>query len=132
MSFELHNESGERFRFSRAGWEYYLNLASDYGWQAVGTLPPDGMTDSDSWEKNYASNDGQWVSNEDAEALARALQAALDDPRRVERLTLRAKAESEALSQATGRPCQVRVETEDAVYIGQMIEFFNKGRFKIW
>jgi len=132
MSFDLQSERGERFRFSSAGWGYYLNLAGEYGWQAAGTLPPDGMSDSDSWPKTYDSNDGQWVSAADASALARALQSALDDPRRVERLTLAAKAESEALSQATGRPCQVRVETDDAVYIGQIIEFFRKGGFKIW
>ncbi|MDB6035783.1 MAG: hypothetical protein JWM16_6121 [Verrucomicrobiales bacterium] len=132
MSFDLHSERGERFKFSSAGWEYYLSLAGEYGWQAAGTLPPDGIPDSDSWPKTYDSSDGQCVSEVDAEALAAALQAALDDPRRVERLTIAAKAESEALSQATGRPCQVRVETDDAVYIGQMIEFFRKGRFKIW
>jgi hypothetical protein len=132
MSFDLHNEKGERFSFRSSGWNYYRNLAGEYGWQPAGTLPPDGLPDSDSWSKTYDSNDGQWVSDEDAEALARALQAALDDPRRVERLTLAAKAESEALSQATGRTCRVRVETDDAAHIRQMIEFFRKGRFKIW
>ena len=132
MSFDLHSERGEQFRFSSSGWNYYRNLAGEYGWQPAGTLPPDGLPDSDSWSKTYDSNDGQWVSDEDAEALVRALQAALDDPQRVERLTTAAKAESEYLTQTTGRPCHVRVETNDAEYIGQMIEFFRKGRFKIW
>jgi hypothetical protein len=131
MSFDLRNPSGERFRFSSSGWGYYLNLAKEYGWQAAGTLPPDGMPDSDGWPKSYDSNDGQWVSAEDAGELAGALQAALDDARRVERLTLAAQAESKALSHATGRPCQVRVESNDEEYIRQMIEFFRKGKFQI-
>ena len=132
MSFDLQSESGDRFRFSSGDWGYYLNLAGEYGWRAAGTLPPDGMPDSDSWPKTYDSNDGQWVSCEDTEALARALQAALDDARRIERLTIAAQAESEKLSAATGRQCHVRVEINDAEYIGQMVEFFRKGRFKIW
>src|SRR5262249_56326969 len=117
MSFELHSKTGERFRFSSAGWGYYLALAAKYGWQEAGTLRPDGLPDSESWPGTYDSNDGQWVSDEEAAALARALQAALDDPRRVERLTLAARAESEALSQATGRRCHVRVETNDAEHL---------------
>ena len=131
MSFELHSNTGERFRFSGAGWGYYLNLAGRYGWQEAGTLRPDILPESESWSGTYDSNDGQWVSDEDAEALARALQAALADPQRVERLTVAAKAESETLTQATGRPCHIRVETNDADYIRQMIGFFKKGRFRI-
>ena len=131
MSFDLHSERGDRFAFSRAGWGYYLNLADKYGWQAAGTLPPSGMPDPEIWPKTYDSNDGQRVSQDDAEALAKALQAALDDPRRVERLTMAAKEESEALTRATGRPCRVRVEANDAEYIRQMIEFFKKGGFRI-
>jgi len=132
MSFELHSKRGDQFSFSSASWGYYLDLASEYGWQAAGTAPPEGMPDSDTWPKTYDSSDGQWVSDEDAEALACALQAALDDPRRVERLTAAAKAESDYLTQATGRPCHVRVETNDAEHLGQMIGFFKKGRFQIW
>ena len=132
MSFDLQSEHGDRFRFSANGWGYYLNLATEYGWQAAGTLPPDGMPNPDSWPKEYCINDGQWVSGEDAEALARALQAAFDDSHRIERLTTAAKAESERLSNATGRQCHVRVETNDADYIRQMIEFFKKGKFRIW
>ena len=132
MSFELHGKTGERFRFSSAGWGYYLGLAAQYGWQEAGTLRPDALPDSESWAGTYDSNDGQWVSDQEAQALARALQAALDDPQRVERLTIAAQAESEALSKATGRPCRVRVETNDAEYIAKMIEFFKKGRFEIW
>ena len=131
MSFELHNERGERFEFTSRHWGYYLNLAAKYGWEATGTVPPDGMANPERWSKTYDSNDGQWVSEADAKALAKALQAALDDPDRIQRLAAEAQAESEALSQATGRPCHVRVQTNDAEYIRQMFEFFNKGRFKI-
>jgi len=132
MSFELHSHTGERFVFSSHGWGYYLDLAERYGWPAAGTLQPEGMPDPDRWEKAYCENSGQWVSDADAQALAKALEAALGDPRRVERLTMAAKAESERLTQATGRSCRVRAETGDEAYIGEMIEFFKKGRFKIW
>jgi len=132
MSFDLRNEKGDSFGFSNSGWGFYLNLAEEYGWRAAGTLPPEDMAEPESWPKTYDSNDGQWVSAEDGQALAQALQSALGDPRRAERVGIVAPARSEAVSNATGRPYQVRVEGDDTQFISQMIEFFLKGRFQIW
>jgi len=67
MSFELRNETGDRFRFSNRGWGFYLNLAEEYGWTAAGTLSPDDMGQFADWPKTYDTNDGQWVSAQDAD-----------------------------------------------------------------
>jgi hypothetical protein len=132
MSFDLRNENGDSFRFSNSGWGFYLTLAEVHGWQMAGTLPPDGMPNPETWPKTYDSNDGQWVSAEDAESIARALQSALEDPKRSERSAAVAQARSAAVSQALGRPHQIGVIGDDTEYIRQMIEFFRKGRFQIW
>lgn len=131
MSFELRNEKGDSFRFSNSGWGFYLNLAEEYGWTAAGTLPPENMGQLTVWPKTYDSNDGQWVSARDAAELARALQRALDDPKRAERASAVARARSEAVRIATGRSYEIRVEGDDTSFIREVIGFFQKGRFQI-
>ena len=131
MSFDLRNETGESFRFSNSGWGFYLNLGEEYGWQPAGTHPPEGI-DASAWPKTYDSNDGQWISAEDAERLAGALQRALDDPARVERASVIAKARTAAVRAATGSDYEVRVEGDDTPFLRDMIGFFQKGRFQIW
>ena len=84
------------------------------------------------WPKTYDTNNGQWVSAQDADELAKALQKALDNPKRMERSSAVAQARSEAVSAATGAPYEVRVEGDDTTFIREMIGFFKKGRFQIW
>jgi hypothetical protein len=47
-------------------------------------------------------------------------------------LAIRASANGVTLYISGKELRHVRVETNDAEYIGQMIEFFKKGRFQIW
>jgi hypothetical protein len=73
-----------------------LDLAHEYGWEPAGTEPPqwiatnpDGSIDhemtamysrsKENWDGSYFSNDGQYVTDEEAASIADALERALDD-----------------------------------------------------
>ena len=73
MTMDLTGPGGD-FGFTITSWEHLLKLASLSGWEPAGTLPPEG---AGSWDGNYFTNDGQRVADEDARALADALEAAL-------------------------------------------------------
>jgi hypothetical protein len=137
MSYELFNERGDSFNFNFTSWPYYLALAEEYGWQPAGTDAPDGRAGD--WSGTYCTNDGQWVSAVDAEAIANALQQAVDnhDPARVERSCEMARMRTadvrEAIQVATG--CDFfggRVDRYNTPFLREMIAFFRKGRFQIW
>ena len=83
MSLELFNEATTLTRrYSREFWEKALELAQAYGWKPLGTRPPAAhnfrLLNAD-WPGTYLTNDGQTVMWEDALALARALEKAMDD-----------------------------------------------------
>src|SRR4051812_296752 len=59
------NSPGGSFAFSNTTWPNMLALANQYGWEPQ--------------ETNYFSNEGGLVCEEDAAALALALEKALDD-----------------------------------------------------
>lgn len=54
-------------------WNLLLHLARDHGWEPEGTT----HVRFQNWSGTYYANDGQWVSVEDAQSLADALQRAL-------------------------------------------------------
>lgn len=65
-----------------------LNLARFYGWQPMGTLPPQTHNlrkpayekgGNSTWDGTYLRSEGQIVRAEDALLLAMALELALDD-----------------------------------------------------
>lgn len=76
-----------RFRVNDASWAMVLRLAYTHGWRPAGTREPDGFTglapDGETprlWNpKNYWARRGQHVSDEDAAAMASALESALPD-----------------------------------------------------
>lgn len=61
------------FRFNIHSWGHVLNIASDYGWQPMGTY----IRKDYEWEGGYRSNDGQIVRKQDALNLAYALEKVL-------------------------------------------------------
>ncbi|MCO6453476.1 MAG: hypothetical protein J5I90_22030 [Caldilineales bacterium] len=88
MTFELVNVNGDEVgytRFSRLQWMYILDLACEYGWVPKGTAPPEKWDTNDPqrdsplppWEGTYFSNDRQIVTEDDALALAEALNKAI-------------------------------------------------------
>ena len=94
--FDLSGPKGT-FHFDLADWHCVVELAEDNGWKPAGTVfdePPAepiifGCGDDpeaheraereDRFLRDYFSNDGQMVTDEDAEALAAALERSLPD-----------------------------------------------------
>ncbi len=66
---------------NRAWWANTLELAFYFGWQPQGTEPPAEWEESRDgpWDGDYMTNDRQYVTIEDANALAVALEAALEE-----------------------------------------------------
>src|SRR5262245_6395263 len=80
MSVHLVNKAQEEFGYSILSWYKVLNLAFICGWVPAGTLPPaDWDADMEDWDGRYHTSDGQWITAEDAERFAGALEAGLDD-----------------------------------------------------
>jgi hypothetical protein len=84
MGMDLKNRAGEELRFGTVGWTFLIHFAERYGWQPRGTLPPESLEPGRQWEGNYDSNDGQYVTPEDARDLAAAVARGLADPNREE------------------------------------------------
>jgi hypothetical protein len=81
MGYELVSDSGAETGFNLFSWAIARRLAEDFGWQPRGTLPPEGwdaeVEKIGEWDGRYTSNDGQFVTAEDALALGASLEAAL-------------------------------------------------------
>ena len=99
MGMDLHGAGGTE-RLSIAAWGQLLDLASEYGWQAVGTemneesfrrylefvagVPKDELDSKYAlalleWDGNYWHNSDQIVTDADARGLAEALTRALEE-----------------------------------------------------
>jgi uncharacterized protein YbjT (DUF2867 family) len=129
MGFDLRNDAGEQHRASNSGWAFFLNLAEHYGWKPAGTLPPAGMAPED-WDRSYDACAGQRVSDSDAQSLADALRAALDDPNRAGAERIVAARVSAAISEALGRT--VRLDPPDDVSVlEELVAFCSAGPFFI-
>ena len=89
MSFLLSNRSTNSLQtLSRETWSRILSLARFYGWQPMGTLPPQthnlrkpsyASGGNNPWDGTYLRSEGQIVRAEDALLLAMALELSLDD-----------------------------------------------------
>ena len=70
------------FNVSNLTWVKLLTLAKDHGWVAQGVESTDLLTNGkgivEVAKNNYTSNDGQYVSKNDALLIANALEKALD------------------------------------------------------
>jgi hypothetical protein len=84
MGVDLTSESGKALHMQWDWWGGMLKMAFCYGWEPMGTLPPDSWPDhyegAEVWSGTYFSNSHQTVRKEDALGLAYALQRTLDDP----------------------------------------------------
>jgi hypothetical protein len=73
-------EIGDIAYFRVGTWGSLLRMAYSYGWEPAGTQPGPVYGDSDRlWDGDYFTNSGQVLTNEDAAALADALERALLD-----------------------------------------------------
>lgn len=114
MGYTLKNESGAEIDFNMWGWGTVRRLAEDYGgWKPLGTLPPVEPIPEPAWDGRYTSNNGQLVSPQDAEALAKALEVALAIPDLAVRV-----------------PSLANIDYR--TWIGDLIIFCRKGGFRIW
>lgn len=83
MGMDLHRRKSDRyegeeyFRANMRGWGFLTDLAEEGGWKPKGTiyLLSDG-TEDPVWDGGYHSNDGQYVTPEDARAMADAIERA--------------------------------------------------------
>lgn len=85
MGYDLTNHAGQQFRFNMTGWSKLFDLAVEFGWHPAGTKAEnwiDAQTgevvrDYSDWDGSYFYNEYQYVTSEDASALAAALERAL-------------------------------------------------------
>jgi hypothetical protein len=74
MGFDLSSDGGRDFRLNVSGWGAALRTAKANGWKPAGTV----LDEEPGWDGDYYTNDGQYVTAEDALAMAQALDAATD------------------------------------------------------
>ena len=118
MGMLLKNNRPNYCFLTNLGWFECLELGQTYGWQPAGTLPPpEGLPFSESWDGRYYPDHAQLVTSEDAEALACALQRALEDPERPHP------------QPDEKNPFQ---DQGDSRFLSEMIDFFRQGSFRIW
>lgn len=76
MAVELKSRRGKALKLTDEHWSVFLNVAQAHGWKPAGTLAPVGWPGGEVWPGQYASSDGQRVSDDDARAMARVLYEA--------------------------------------------------------
>jgi hypothetical protein len=79
MGMDLISKSGTTLDMSSDWWLFYRTLAEKCGWNPKGAGKPDHLSEKDEWDGNYDYNDGQIVYEDDARALAQALERAITD-----------------------------------------------------
>lgn len=130
MGFDLTNEAGHSARFSPSGWALALTLAEDYGWKPAGT-----KLERADWAGDYATNEGQRVTTNDAENLAQACERALADPGYLARVSaVKQQIDAEIARQVPGsRPRAVRCEDMLAFRerLKDLVAFCRGGSFII-
>lgn len=81
--FTFTNSDAQRVRMTRAQWGSMRLTAARYGWAAAGTNPPPELDGGGGklpkWYGEYDLGTGEWISADDAAALAQALEIALGD-----------------------------------------------------
>jgi hypothetical protein len=143
MGMDLISKSGSTFDLSSDWWRFYLNLAAKCGWTPKGTGKPDHLGEKDEWDGSYEWNDGQIVGEEDAKALAQALERALADPAAgsiIERMLdawweemLQAEAELTDISEQQKKQLRAVMARPkfDTEFTRELIDLCNRGEFRI-
>ena len=123
MSIELKSSEGLEFDFSNIGWAFYLNIAIEYGWKEIGSLPPESWKGQ--WNGAYDMSEGQLVSEADAKNMASALEKYLKDPNKIKVAKAMAKE-----FEKVGIP--IEVDENDEEFLSEYITFAKKSEFRIW
>jgi len=80
MSMDFYNLSKKEvsFNINNRGWRRVFLLGLMFGWEPLGTTQPSYWPEEKSWDrKNYTTNEGQVVTETDAQALANAIESAI-------------------------------------------------------
>ena len=130
MGFDLTNDTGSRIRFSPSGWTLALTLAEHYGWKPAGTTLA-----RSNWSGEYATNEGQRVSESDARGLAQACERALSDPDYLSRISeIKSQidaAVAELVSDCAPRIVDAKEMTLFRDRLKDLVEFTQGGGFVI-
>jgi hypothetical protein len=83
MGYDLTTSNSD-FRLNITAYRQMLTLASNYGWEPMGTIAPpprceDEIEEVKNWEGTYFSNNYQKIGSTDAFNLAIALEKAIVD-----------------------------------------------------
>lgn len=143
MGMDLISKSGSTFDLSSDWWRFYLTLAEKCGWIPKGTGKPDHLGEKHEWHGSYEWNDGQIVCEEDAKALAQALERALSDPAAasiIERMLdawwedmLQAEAELPGISEQQKKQLRAVMARPkfDIEFTRELIDLCKHGEFRI-
>jgi hypothetical protein len=128
MGMDLVNSKEKYFRWNIFFWGYVLRLGTMFGWEGSGThLELEG---DDKWDGNYWTNDGQWVTADDAFALADALERALSeipsDASKQADQTVHLSRENQA------KDALLKRFVGDEDYLQEFISFCREGGFNIY
>ena len=113
-----------------------LRIGHACGWKPMGTLrescyycPECGGHDDDPWQGSYSCNEGQWVQDRDARALAKALRHVIDDPISCDKaVTVLRQGSSDPICEFVEAP----VTREDAkTFVAPFAKFCEDGGFNI-
>jgi hypothetical protein len=136
MAYLLKSESGRETGWTSFAWPIVRVLAEDFGWHPRGTLPPPDWNDEvekvGEWPGGYTSNDGQLVSEPDAQALGAALEATLaseDFEQRIRGL------HQVAGEQMESPGCRVTLPVDASGWrkdVEDFIDFCRKGGFRLY
>lgn len=147
MGMHLVNKQQEEYGFSVMSWYKLLNLGFMCGWVPAGTLPPTDYDDDEDWDGRYHSGEGQWITHEDALALAASLEGGLDDipdldlgepirkPLRLGEFDLYLN-EEETIEHVTTRytknPFEYFSGSQRKARLREFIRFCRRGGFVVW
>ena len=131
MGYDLTSSSGQTHRWKVLGWWHLLNLAREHGWSPRGTEPPGDAAPG--WDGNYFHNEGQWVTADDAAALADALERLLTDPNREAVAASLASRMSQAVADSTEpSPDPSDVLRYPLAFIRGMLGQFGQNSIGLW
>lgn len=83
MGVDLVNDRENSFHLNWHSWHVLCEMAMVRGWEPAGTIldqePEPDNDDAMEWDAGYGSNDGQYVTPDDAKQLAAALECFTDE-----------------------------------------------------
>jgi hypothetical protein len=88
MGVDLVNDKGSDSHLNWTGWNAVYQMAMVNRWVPLGTRPPAGWEDTERWDggeplpwgRDYGTNDGGYVTAEDAKAMEKIIEALEGQP----------------------------------------------------